>query len=53
MIVSTAMEKQEHALAKSFPDVPQKVFEGTSHWIQMDKPEEFNQLLDQFLRKAS
>jgi pimeloyl-ACP methyl ester carboxylesterase len=30
-------------------DVLHKVIEGTSHWIQMDKPDEFNKLLDEFL----
>lgn len=49
LIVSTAMEDQPHALAKQFPDVPHKVIDGTSHWMQMDKPEEFNQILDEFL----
>jgi len=31
------------------PEVPHKIVEGTSHWIQMDKPEEFNRILDEFL----
>jgi pimeloyl-ACP methyl ester carboxylesterase len=25
------------------------VVTGTGHWIQLDKPEEFNRLLDEFL----
>ncbi len=53
MIVSTSMENQPHTLSQSFPDVPHKVIEGTSHWMQMDKPEEFNKLLDEFLEIVS
>lgn len=49
LIVSTTMEKQPHALHNQFPDVPHKTIEGTSHWMQMDKPREFNQILDEFL----
>ena len=35
-----------HRMGKGFPHV---VVEGTGHWIQLDKPEEFNRLLDDFL----
>ena len=35
-----------HRLGNGFPHV---VVEGTGHWIQLDKPEEFNRLLDDFL----
>lgn len=35
-----------HAQAK---DVPSKLIPETSHWIQLDKPEEFNEVLDHFL----
>jgi pimeloyl-ACP methyl ester carboxylesterase len=30
-------------------DMPHQVIEGTGHWIQLDRPEEFNRVLDQFL----
>jgi pimeloyl-ACP methyl ester carboxylesterase len=36
-----------HALA---PDVPRKVIAGTSHWPQLDQPDEMNALLDEFLK---
>jgi len=32
-----------------FPDMPVKKISGTGHWLMMDKPEEFNALLDEFL----
>ena len=31
------------------PDVTRKVIAGTSHWPHLDKPQEFNRLLDEFL----
>ena len=31
-------------------DLPSKEIANTSHWLHMDKPEEFNLLLDEFLR---
>jgi pimeloyl-ACP methyl ester carboxylesterase len=37
-----------HRLGKGFPH---RVVQGTGHWIQLDKPEEFNRLLDEFLDK--
>jgi pimeloyl-ACP methyl ester carboxylesterase len=36
-----------HRLGKGFPH---RVVTGTGHWIQMDTPEEFNRLMDEFLR---
>lgn len=34
---------------QQFPDVPVKKISGTGHWLMMDKPDEFNALLDDFL----
>jgi pimeloyl-ACP methyl ester carboxylesterase len=34
------------------PDLPHKLITGTSHWPHMDKPEEFNQMMDGFLASA-
>ena len=31
------------------PDVPHQSFADTSHWMQMDEPDEFNQVQDAFL----
>ena len=39
-----------HRLGKGFPHT---VVEGTGHWIQLDKPDEFNRLLDEFLKTVS
>jgi pimeloyl-ACP methyl ester carboxylesterase len=29
--------------------IPHRVIEGTGHWLQMERPAEFNRILDQFL----
>ena len=50
LIVYTSGEKgQPNALYAQSKDVPSKLIPDCSHWIQLDKPEEFNAVLDQFL----
>ena len=36
-------------LSKQLPDVPDATVTGTSHWVQLDRPEEFDRILDRFL----
>ena len=36
-------------LSKQLPDVPDSTVTGTSHWVQLDRPEEFDRILDRFL----
>jgi pimeloyl-ACP methyl ester carboxylesterase len=50
LIVSRSNEEQPNSLHIAFPNILYKMVEGTSHWIQMDKPEEFNKILDDFLK---
>jgi len=38
-----------HDLHALVPQLPARRIAGTSHWFHMDKPEEFNRLLDEFL----
>jgi pimeloyl-ACP methyl ester carboxylesterase len=52
MIVSASKDEQPGSLHKLLPEIPFKKVEGTSHWIQMDKPDEFNKILDEFLQKV-
>jgi pimeloyl-ACP methyl ester carboxylesterase len=40
------MPSSLHRLGKGFSH---RMVEGTGHWIQLDKPEDFNRLLDEFL----
>lgn len=39
-------------LHKLLPDLPHVRMEGTSHWPQLDKPNEFNRHMDEFLAQA-
>ena len=49
LIIDTAHGDGPTALHNQLPDVKRKVIEGTSHWPHMDKPQDFNRLLDEFL----
>jgi pimeloyl-ACP methyl ester carboxylesterase len=49
MIVSRADEEQTNSLHAALPTIPYKTIGGTSHWIQLDKPADFNKILDEFL----
>ena len=44
------MSSSLHRLGRGFSH---HVVQGTGHWIQLDKPEEFNRLLDEFLETNS
>jgi pimeloyl-ACP methyl ester carboxylesterase len=33
-------------------DLPVRLVAGTSHWLMLDRPDDFNRLLDEFLAKA-
>jgi pimeloyl-ACP methyl ester carboxylesterase len=53
LIVSTTREaEQPNALFKQLGDVPYKTIAGTSHWVQLDKPDEFNKILDEFIERV-
>ncbi len=40
------------AIHRGFKDMPVRVIPEASHWLMMDRPEEFNRILDDFLAKA-
>jgi pimeloyl-ACP methyl ester carboxylesterase len=53
LIISTTREaEQPNALFKQLGDVPYKTVAGTSHWVQLDKPEEFNKILNEFIDRV-
>ena len=52
IVATTAEEQQPHTLIKQLGDVPYKTVSGTSHWIQLDKPGEFNAILDEFIKRV-
>lgn len=49
LAIVTSHGETPHGLQTLLPDLPHQVMGGTSHWPQMDKPAEFNRLLDEFL----
>jgi pimeloyl-ACP methyl ester carboxylesterase len=53
LIIDTAHGEGPAALHNQVPDTPRVVITGTSHWPHLDKPEEFNRVLDEFLAKVS
>lgn len=53
LLVDTPHGESPGALHNLSPGVPRKVIEGTSHWPHLDKPDEFNAILDEFLGTVS
>jgi pimeloyl-ACP methyl ester carboxylesterase len=49
LVVNTPHADTPDALHKQIPDLPFEMIEGTSHWLQMDRPGEFNDLLAEFI----
>jgi pimeloyl-ACP methyl ester carboxylesterase len=52
LIVDTPHGEGPGSLHNRAPEIPRQVITGTSHWPHMDKPEEFNRILDEFLEKV-
>ena len=49
LIIDTTHSDGPQALHNQLPAISRNVITGTSHWPHMDKPEEFNRILDGFL----
>ena len=49
----TALNETPIGLHRLVPDLPHRLVSGTGHWIQMDRPEQFNELMDAFLAALS
>lgn len=49
--IVTPQNDAPNELHNLLPELPHTSIEGTSHWLHMDKPEEFNRLLDEFLAR--
>ena len=47
--IAAADIESPSSLHVQFPDVPVRKMHGTGHWLMMDKPDEFNRILDEFL----
>ncbi len=49
LAIAAADVESPTSLHVQFPEVPVKKIHGTGHWLMLDKPAEFNTLLDEFL----
>jgi pimeloyl-ACP methyl ester carboxylesterase len=49
LLIETTTSDSPGSLHQLAPEIPREVIEGTSHWMFMDEPEEFDRILDEFL----
>ena len=47
--VITSLNDTPISLHSLLPDLPHISMSGTGHWLQLDRPEEFNRIMDEFL----
>ena len=52
LTVSTPQEGPVQELHELVPGVDHETVEGTSHWIQLDDPDRFNEILDRSSRRV-
>lgn len=52
LAVITPANDASFALHNLGADLPHTTFTGTGHWLQMDKPAEFNRMMDEFLARV-
>ena len=52
IIYSDGENKQPNALYVQAKEIPSAMIGETGHWMQLDKPEDFNKIMDEFLAKA-
>lgn len=50
LIIYTAQGDTPNDLQNLRPKLPKRLMEGTSHWPHLDRPAEFDQVLDEFLK---
>ena len=49
LAVVTSHNNQSHDLHRLVPQMRNRMIDGTSHWPHLDKPDEFDRVLDDFL----
>src|SRR5256885_924858 len=49
LAIAAADIESPASLHMQVPDLPVRKISGTGHWLMMDKPDEFNRILDEFL----
>jgi pimeloyl-ACP methyl ester carboxylesterase len=51
LAIAAADIESPGSLHMQFPDLPVEKIHGTGHWLMMDKPDEFNRILADFLNR--
>jgi pimeloyl-ACP methyl ester carboxylesterase len=51
VVMTTTIGDSPADLHKQLPDAPDAHVTGTSHWVQLDRPDEFDRILDTFLAR--
>jgi pimeloyl-ACP methyl ester carboxylesterase len=49
VVMTVTVGDSPYDLSKQLSDIPDSTVTGTSHWVQLDRPEEFDRILDRFL----
>jgi pimeloyl-ACP methyl ester carboxylesterase len=52
VVMTTTVGDAPADLHKQLPDAPDASITGTSHWVQLDRPDEFDRILDTFLARV-
>jgi pimeloyl-ACP methyl ester carboxylesterase len=52
LAITSYLADNPHAIQRTEDRVPSIPIAGASHWLMMDKPEEFNRILDEFLDRV-
>lgn len=47
--IISMLNNSPNSLHRLVPDLPTHLMQGTGHWLMMDRPEDFNHLLEEFL----
>ena len=47
--IASFLADSPQAIHGAFPEMPVRVVSEASHWLMMDRPDEFNRILDEFL----
>lgn len=51
--IISEMNNLPFSLHRLVPDLPTRLMHGTGHWLMMDRPEDFNHLVEEFLDEVA
>ncbi len=52
LVIAGETNSGPYSLRSAIPDLPWRVMTGVGHWPMLDRPEEFNRILDDFLART-